>query len=217
MTDVTMNKTSRQRILELIRKYRNITTSELNLFLDMTPANIRHHLGVLVADGLIEKSVIRKKDRGRPENVYSPGRSLSSDGLENVLEPLLDLLRNDSGRQGISEYLDRIAGKWAATRRDPNLKISPGLITNCIQHLNEMKYQAQWEAGKEGPLIRFDNCPYLSIIKKFPELCEMDRVFLEKMVDIKFVQIMQLEKDDKGMTHCAFIGHQERTLFPRLH
>ena len=53
----------------------------------MSPANIRHHLSSLVADGLIEINETRKKDRGRPEKVYSPGKSLSDDGLDQLFLP----------------------------------------------------------------------------------------------------------------------------------
>ena len=85
MTDDTMKLTSRQRILKIIRRHKKITTSEINLYIKMTPANIRHHLSSLVDDGLVEINETRKKDRGRPEKVYSPGKALSDDGLDQLI------------------------------------------------------------------------------------------------------------------------------------
>ncbi len=215
MTDVTMKITSRQRILELVQQHKKITTSELNLYLNMTPANIRYHLSVLVTDGLLEISENRKIERGRPQKVYSLIKSYSDYGLAIIMETLLNLIKKDSGMQELSILIGRIAENWAEKYRDQKINISPKLLlTNSIEKLNDLKYQAQWEAGKEGPTIRFDNCPYFRIIKEFPILCEMDRTLLEKMVDLKFYQTMKLEKDIKGLTHCAFIGTQERILYP---
>ena len=212
-----MKMTSRQRILELIRRHQKITTSQLNSYIEMSPANIRHHLSSLVADGLIETSETRGKDRGRPENIYSPSKSLSDDGLDQLLENLLNELRHNLDGGELTSLLIKVAEDWAELHKSMQLRILPQILANCVDQLNKLKYHAQWEASRDGPLVRFDNCPYERIIHAFPELCKLDKILLDKMIGLNFIQISKLEKDEKGLMHCSFIGRQEQSLYPARH
>lgn len=209
MTDDTMKMTSRQRILEIIRRHQKITTSGINIYLQMTPANIRHHLSSLVSDGLVEINETRKKERGRPEKVYSPSKSLSDDGLEQLVVALLYDIRQNSEGKKIPLSLKKVAEDWAEQQGSMQFRLLPKRLSHCIELLNELKYSAQWEAGREGPIVRLNNCPYARIIRIFPELCEMDKVLLDNLVGFSFTQKSKLEKDEKGLKHCIFMGHQE--------
>ena len=66
---------TRQRILQYLEKNSQATAPELSQVLDLTQANIRHHLGVLENDGKIE--VIGEtpaSGRGRPTLVFMAAR-----------------------------------------------------------------------------------------------------------------------------------------------
>ena len=49
----------------------------------MTSANIRHHLSLLVADGLIEINEVRKKKEVARKNIFSC-EVISEDGLDQL-------------------------------------------------------------------------------------------------------------------------------------
>lgn len=200
---------SRQRILELIQKNGSVTTSQLSVHVDMTLANIRHHLSILITNGLVEVSGNRIQGRGRPEKIYSIKKSLFNDGLENLIKSLLNQIKDESSSPKITIMLESVTDEWVSNNKPPDKMIYPVLLNNCVKRLNELKYHAHWEAGREGPSIQFDNCPYFRIINAFPELCEMDRILLEKLTGLEFIQTMMLEKDEKGLPRCAFIGRLE--------
>ena len=74
-------------------------------------------------------------------------------------------------------------------------------LAQTIEHLNQLNYQAKWEAGAEGPHILFGHCPYAAIIEKYPELCKMDAAMLTACLDSN---TRQLAKIEKGMGMCIF-------------
>ncbi len=57
--------------------------------LQMTPANARHHLGILAADGRVEVISQRQGGRGRPEKVYRLAGTLVGDNLSVLADALL--------------------------------------------------------------------------------------------------------------------------------
>ena len=208
MTVDTMEITSRQKIFEVIRKHQLVTVSELNHFLDMTPANIRHHLAVLQADGLVEQVESRKKiGRGRPEAVFSVSNVFVEDGLGTLIEAVLGSwflsIPPDQVDQNIQTIARNLAGDVAEIG---NLSINKKLTT-CVSRLNDLRYKAQWEASSSGPRIKFGNCPYRKIIIRHPELCLMDKYLLEELVGFKISQVSKLEREERGKIYCSFIGH----------
>lgn len=207
MTVDTMETTSRQRIFKAIQKYQSVTVSELSHLLDMTPANIRHHLAVLQTDGLIERIDARKKlGRGRPEVVYSVHNIFSEDGLENLTVKILKLWFSKLSSDQVDRNLKAIANQLAADSslmRDIPINKK---LTLCMSYLNGLHYQAQWEASPSGPRIKFGNCPYRRIVRQYPELCLMDKYLLEELAGYKITQKNKLDRDERGKLYCSFIG-----------
>jgi predicted ArsR family transcriptional regulator len=208
MTVDTMEITSRQKVFEVIRKHQVITISELNLFLDMTSANIRHHVSVLKADGLVERIDSRKKmGRGRPEAVYAVSNVFNEDGLETLIEGILDLWFSSVSPDELSRKMQAIARYLAGESADDNKEPVNKRLASCMTHLNILHYKAHWEASPSGPRIKFGNCPYRKIVDRHPEICLMDKYLVEKLVGIKISQVSKLERDQRGILYCSFIGH----------
>jgi predicted ArsR family transcriptional regulator len=208
MTVDTMEITSRQRVFEAIRKHRLITVSELNLYLDMTPANIRHHLSVLRSDGLVEEIDSRKRDgRGRPETVYAVSSVFKEDGLGNLVKGILGVWGSSISPDVLNQNMQAIARHLAGNVDEGGNTTINKRLTACMDHLNKLHYQAHWEASHSGPRIRLGNCPYRKIIDQHPELCRMDKFLLEELVGFKISQVSKLERDERGSLYCSFIGH----------
>ena len=208
MTDDTMEITSRQKVFEVIRKHQLVTVSELNHFLEMTPANIRHHIAVLKANGLVERIDSRKKiGRGRPEAVYAVSNVFNEDGLETLIEGIFKLWFSTLSQDELIQKMQSIARYLAGDGVDIRIISINKKLTMCMNYLNDLHYKAKWEASPSGPRIKFGNCPYRKIINLHPELCLMDNYLLEELVGIKLSQVSKLEHDERGILYCSFIGH----------
>jgi len=192
--------TTRQKILDYLKRNRTVSSRELARALQMTPANARHHLGILAADGRVEVIRQRQEGRGRPEKVYHLAGTLVGDNLS----VLADVLLTEAGGKVAMEALEkRLAGEGAVSGQPLMRRLS-----SVIERLNVMHYQARWEAGAEGPRIILGNCPYSVVIKDHPELCRMDLALLSELLSGELRQTTKLESGAGGLPFCAFVLKQ---------
>ena len=192
--------TTRQKILEYLKRNRTVSSRELARALQMTPANARHHLGILAADGRVEVFNQRQEGRGRPEKVYCLAGTLVGDNLSVLADVLLT---EADGKIEMEALGKRIAGEGTGSGQ-PLMR----RLASVIERLNAMRYQARWEAGAEGPRIILGHCPYSAIIEKHPELCQMDLVLLSKLLGGELQQTAKLEGGSGGLPFCAFVLKQ---------
>jgi predicted ArsR family transcriptional regulator len=75
--------------------------------------------------------------------------------------------------------------------------------------LNELGYQARWEARPGDPQVQFGHCPYTAIIADHPELCLLDAALLESMLGNSAIQTAKLETDFQGGKYCRFVIGRE--------
>lgn len=192
-----MPVTTRQKILDYLKRNRTVSSRQLARDLHMTPANARHHLGILAADGRVEVVAQRQVGRGRPEKVYHLAGTMLGDNLS----VLVDALLSEAGGQVEMETLGkRIAG-------DDVISDQPLMrrLASTIERLNTMRYQARWEAGAEGPRVVLGHCPYAAVIEKHPRLCQMDAALLEKLLGGDVRQTAKLEVGAGDMRYCLFV------------
>lgn len=195
-----MPTTTRQKILDYLNRNRTVSSREIARALHMTPANARHHLGILAADGRVEVINQRQVGRGRPEKVYHLAGTLLGDNLSALADALL---AEAAGKVELEALGKRIAGE-SDTVGQPLMH----RLASTVNRLNEMHYQSRWEAGAEGPRIVLGHCPYAAVIEKHPELCQMDAALLERLLSGKVNQFAKLEIGAGGMPYCAFVFTQ---------
>ena len=187
--------TSRQKILIHFTKIRTASAREISRSLKMSPATVRHHLRVLVADGRLEMSFVRSREgRGRPEKVYSLPRSALGDNLAALGDAVLS-------EAGTSVHMEILAKRLAGEANFSNQPIARRLNAS-VERLNQMSYHARWEAGPQGPRLIFGHCPYAALIGKHPELCQMDEALLGQLMGDAVTQMFKIGKE--GSSLCVF-------------
>lgn len=187
--------TSRQKILTHLKKTRTASAREIARALKLSAPNVRHHLSVLCSDGRVEMTSLHNRGgRGRPEKVYSLSQAVIGDNLSALVKALL-------AEAGPKVRMEALAGRILDAGQFENLPIAKklGLL---LDKLNEMHYEARWEAGSEGPRVMFGRCPYAKVIDSHPELCKMDLVLLAKALGrpVAFAQ-----RPQKTQRLCPFI------------
>lgn len=188
--------TSRQKVFNHLRKTRSASAREIARALNMSAPNVRHHLSILCADGRVEVTEARSRDgRGRPENLYSPAQSALGDNLPVLADALLS--------EGVNAK--KLAKRIAERRGLLELSAQPiaKRLRLLAEKLNEMHYQARWEAGAEGPRVLFGRCPYAAVITNYPELCVMDEALLGEALARPMVRIRKGADAPRGA--CPFV------------
>jgi len=179
--------TARQKVLAHLKRNRAVSAREIARALKMSPPNIRHHLSVLCSDGRVEFTSVKPRGgRGRPEKLYS----LSQAALGDNLSALIDALLTEAGS---SVQMEAVAGRILDSSQFANLPITKRLAL-LVEKINEMHYQAHWEAGAQGPRVIFGRCPYAKVIEGHPELCKMDAAMLGGALGNTVEQVAKIEK-----------------------
>jgi predicted ArsR family transcriptional regulator len=190
--------TARQKVLAHLKKTRSASAREIARALNMSAPNVRHHLSVLCSDGRVDDlriTVNNREGRGRPEKMYSLSQAVLGDNLSALTTALLT-------EAGSGLNIEALASHILNSGQFINLPIAKRLVI-LVEKLDEMHYQARWEAGAEGPRVIFGRCPYAKVIDGHPELCKMDAALLEKALGRPVSQSPKNETIGRGL--CPFV------------
>ncbi|MGC8855215.1 MAG: helix-turn-helix transcriptional regulator [Anaerolineae bacterium] len=197
--------TARQKVLAYLQKHRSASAREIARTLEMTAANVRHHLSILLADGRVEVSARRQGEkRGRPEKVYSLAQAMLGNNLPALAAALLEEWLGKMPESERPEAL-RVLAKHMAEPIVASAASGPltKRLIRLVEHLNQAHYHARWEAGAEGPRIVLTHCPYAAIIEKHPELCQMDAALLSEGMHLPARQAARMGR--QGAPACVFL------------
>jgi predicted ArsR family transcriptional regulator len=198
---------ARQKILNYLIEQKSATVEELARVFRVTPANIRHHLSILTAQGAIE--IIGQKDpafRGRPSQIYSCRLGTKSN-LLSLSQVLLSILLTDHDQAEMAQHLKLVASQMVANFSLDTVNPTRRLYSS-MHILNQMNYQAHWEAHIENPRIILSHCPYNSLQEIQPEICQVDGFILEELLGSPVRQVEKLSPNEKCLPQCVFLLHQ---------
>jgi len=155
------------------------TASTLSKRLALTPAGIRRHLDLLVADGILEARDPRvgsTRGRGRPSKVFlmtDEGRSQFEHTYDDLAVAALKFMAAHSG--------DHLVTAFAESRaEDIERKAAPFLakrtkkIDALASFLTEQGYAASVEKRGTGEEICQHHCPIAHVAAQYPHLCEAE-------------------------------------------
>ena len=202
-------QTTRQQILDYLRRHGRGTVKELGQLLSLTSTGIRQHLTVLERDNLVEAREERGRV-GRPTLVYSitaTADALFPKAYDQLLSVLLEEMRATVGNDQIYQILQRVAGRLA----EPHLDRVNG------QPLNERVKAAADVLERQGCvtevsqedgdyLIDEYSCP-------FPKAAERDRSVCA--LHVEFVSL--LTDADTRLTRSLLRGESACTYRVRPH
>ncbi len=197
-------KTTRQRILDYLKGRWGASAAELGRALSLTPANIRHHLRILLGEGVVHVVAERHAgNRGRPTLIYSLSEQAHAHNLDGLASALLDELifadKAEENLLSLAKVAQRMAGHAVPAQAHLTSRLNA-----CIRRLNALNYQARWEAHAHGPHVILGHCPYAAILSEHPELCRLDALLLESLLNASTAQIAKLTPSSHGGFICVF-------------
>ena len=200
MTNCKTMSNTRTQILNYIRDHQMASAIEISRALPMTPANARHHLSALEEENLIEVVGRRTpKGRGRPTNLFALTHQTMDHNIDMLVDAMLKVLKSEDDLD--DQFSRLVPHLFGEDELSPNLIVR---LNQTIRRLDDMNYQARWEASSEGPRVILVHCPYAAILAENPELCQMDAVFLSSRLGQPVEQVAKLERGPQGIPHCIF-------------
>jgi len=147
--------------------------------LGLTPAGIRRHLDLLVADGILEARdprIAPSRGRGRPSKVFVMtdfGRQKFEHSYDDLAVSALKFMSAQSG--------EHLVKAFAKNRADDIERKAAGAISKkshktqaLATFLTEQGYAASVEVRGQGEEICQHHCPIAHVAAEFPELCEAE-------------------------------------------
>lgn len=195
---------TRQRIVHILEERETATIRELSRSLKLTPANIRHHISILINQGSVQIAGYKDDQlRGRPSAVYALVKPSLKDNLDLLSSILLKDLQGKSAASSQEDLLRWLAKSLAAefiqTTHNPTQRLYAS-----IQTLNRLNYHAQWEARVDSPRIMFGHCPYAVILDNHPEMCQVDSYLVEYLTGESAQLIAKRVLTADGRRQCLF-------------
>ena len=167
---------TREQILVYLRRHPLARVRDMAQALQVTPADVRHHLAWLQAAGLVEVAAMDSSGRrGRPAQRYRlTTRAQAADWAPLTRALLLAWRQKATSELGWLPVVYALLGETLPF---------PGNLRQRLQRLMErlgaLGYEPHWEAHHRGPEITLRVCPFASLREEFPELCLLDRLLLE--------------------------------------
>lgn len=163
------------------------TAVALGARLGLTPAGIRRHLDLLVADGVLEAREPRSsavRGRGRPSKVFvmtDRGREKFEHSYDDLAVAALKFISATVGEHQVSAFAQSRADD---IERKAALSLGKRPMTNELlaTFLTEQGYAASVETRATGEEICQHHCPIAHVAAEFPQLCEAETEVFSKLL-----------------------------------
>ncbi len=202
-------QTTRQQILDYLRRHGRGTVKELGQLLGLTSTGIRQHLTVLERDNLVEAREERGRV-GRPTLVYSitaTADDLFPKAYDQLVSVLLEEMRATVGNEQLYQMLQRVAGRLAEPHLD-NVNGRPlgERVKAAAEALERQGCVTEVSEANGDYFIDEYSCP-------FPKAAERDRSVCA--LHVEFVSV--LTGADARLTRSLLRGESACTYRVRPH
>ncbi|MBB4775550.1 putative ArsR family transcriptional regulator [Actinomadura catellatispora] len=185
LTGAGTERDTRARVARLILEHGPVTASALGERVGLTPAAIRRHLDVLLAEGMIEVRKARtpqaRRGRGRPAKWFAitdEGRSAFVHAYDDLATSALRFLAETAGEHAVAEFARRQIADLERRYR-PVVQDAPPhqRVRTLAEALSGDGYAAAAAKAPQpggGEQLCQHHCPVAHVAAEFPQLCEAE-------------------------------------------
>ncbi len=213
----------RRSILEILKRKGHATVNDLAEQLEMAPVSVRHHLDLLIGDGLVTTPRVQRHiGAGRPQQIYV--LTAEADAYfphryhhlaNSALTALKQTLSHEAVLATMSDFARNTARQALATLRDLS---DEQRLQAAVSILNEMGYMADYEIDAGVAVIDTCNCPYGDLASEHRELCHMDLALVGELTGLEPQRIRHIADGDGRCSYrlCQRNGHPAPAVLPLI-
>ncbi|MBU8906567.1 helix-turn-helix transcriptional regulator [Desertibacillus haloalkaliphilus] len=199
--------TTKDQILNLLKKHKQLTVADLARQLDITEMAVRRHLNTLQKDSIVSTSLVRQA-MGRPTNVYyltAEGQELFPRNYANVTIDFLKDIEQLGGNDMIDELFARRKERMKAQYED---LIKDSTFEHRLDALakvqNDHGYMVEWEKEGDGTYVFKEyNCPISQIAKEYPVACACEQELFQEILGTEEIECEACMAID-DVPHCFY-------------
>lgn len=193
---------TRWAVFESIKKRELATINEIAHDVSISPITIRHHMYGLLADNLVQKTVLRG-GVGRPQHRYS----ITEVGLRHfpsryhtLTTHLLSALKNIKSEEAIQQVLDGIVQNLLESRPVTNGRPPKARLADLQAHFQSQGIAIDLRETPEGNVQATLRCPYYHISQHHPEICQIDTSLMVTILQMPVERESCLLEGDESCT-----------------
>jgi predicted ArsR family transcriptional regulator len=211
-------ESSRQTILEILRKRKQATIEDLTNLLGLAPATIRRHLDILMRDSLVSVGQVRR-ETGRPHYVFSlteAGEDLFPKSYIRLTNRLIEEIVNlgpaeTRGRSGqelaelvFEKMAERVAQTYASHVTGVTLEERLAEVTGL---LTGEGIDLEWRPSEDGYYLLGHGCPCRKVVDGHPQVCSHHQRLLATLLraEVELVEPSSVEEE----TYCVYRVREE--------
>lgn len=208
-------KSTRDVVRELLAARGEATVGDIAAELGLNQANIRRHLEVMRAEGLVDVR-IRRHEVGRPAYVYSlteRGQELNAHYprlLDRMFRRLAAMPADEAragGRELLSQVLDGVAQDVAdAYRPAVSGRSLEERVAETSTALKDEGIVDHWRKDVDGYHLMNTACPYRKAAEASDAPCHADRKTVELLVGAPVEQVGRMVD---GHAVCEYVVREE--------
>jgi predicted ArsR family transcriptional regulator len=184
------DRRTRERVARLLLELGPSTASALGERLGLTPAAVRKHLDVMLADGTLvarDAPVRGRRGRGRPARLFALSdaghQTAGPTAYDAVAVEALRFLRETAGEQAVEEFARRRVAEWESryAQRITTLPLveRPAALAEA---LCADGFAATVHDGGVGVQVCQHHCPVQHVAEEFPAFCEAETEAIGRLV-----------------------------------
>jgi predicted ArsR family transcriptional regulator len=200
---------TRQRVARAMLEQGPTTVAALAHTLSLTPAAVRRHLDLMLADGTVvarDPDVHRARGRGRPAKLFAltgAGHEQFEQQYDDLAAQALRFLAQHGGDHAVTDFarqrLAWVEDAVAALRRQrPELTPTEALA----QVLREAGFAATVHEGPVGEQLCQQHCPVAHVAHEFPQLCEAETEVFSRVLGSHVQRLATIAHGDGVCTTC---------------
>lgn len=192
---------TRGKILHYLGEHPRSSAPKIARYLEMTPANIRYHLEILISEGLVQVSGKRSPGgAGRPILLYHLTPAVLGSSYQALLGYALEWIQGSGNSKGI---IHQIAAQFAG-KFSPREGNRVQRFNQAVDFLNQHSYGASWEARPEGPRVSLRHCPYQDLARSQALICRLDEELLSSLFKTEMELIEKRNFENDPFSPCIF-------------
>lgn len=183
-----------------------LSAAELAEALGLTPAGIRRHLELLLADGiLVSKEPYRSasvvRGRGRPSKVFiltDLGRERFEHSYDDLAVSALSFMNQREGINLVREFAESRANE--IIKRAPTsisaAKSASGKVEAMARYLTQEGYAGSIKSTALGIELCQHHCPIAHVAAKFGDLCDAETEAFSKILGTHVQRLATIARGD---------------------
>ncbi|WP_240695749.1 metalloregulator ArsR/SmtB family transcription factor [Candidatus Chloroploca sp. Khr17] len=183
---------TRRSILQLLRRYGEMTALELSEHLGIGAVGIRQHLAILERDKLVSVSGLRRQI-GRPSNLYvltPEAEARFPKQYDRLVLDLLQYLEHIGGAMVLEEVLEqrheRMLHELGPHLADKSRREKVETLANLLA---AQGYMCEWVEEDDGSFVLTEyNCPIDCVARKYSQICLQEERLYETLLGVPLVR-----------------------------